>query len=99
MLSSEEKAYCRALEALRKKDYITADIEFDAAIQLYRESSGFRIMAQAAKILAELEQREKQLQITKETIIEETVTHGEETVIRRQGFQEKTRSSLPDLQF
>jgi outer membrane protein assembly factor BamD (BamD/ComL family) len=88
-LNKEEKAYCRALEALRKKDYTTADKEFKICGQQYGKNQGFNIISQATKLLAYLRQRDGKL--TKlETEIKESGTHGEETIVCGQGQQEKS---------
>lgn len=90
LLTEQEKAYCRALEALTGKDYIAADLEFDACQALFEKSPGFNIVAVATKLLVKLEyEKTKLLKIQAE--IEETDSHGEEAVVRRQGKQEETR--------
>jgi len=89
MLSKEEKAYCRALEALRNKDYITADKEFVNCSALFSESRGFKLISEATRMLVQLH-REKEKLSKIETEIEEAVCHGEKTVICGQGEQEET---------
>jgi hypothetical protein len=84
LLTEQEKAYCRALEALTAKDYAAADREFEGCKALFEKSSGFNIVAAATKLLVRLEQ--EKLRISKiDAEIEETDSHGEETVVRRQG--------------
>lgn len=90
MLSGEEKAYCRALEALQNKDYQTADKEFDRCRELYAGSRGFHIIAEATRLLAFIRAEQQKL-TKKETDIEEASCHGEETIVRGQSEQEKTR--------
>jgi hypothetical protein len=89
MLSREEKAYCRALEALQKKDYITADKEFGNCDSLFAESRGYKIISEATRLLVQLQKEKEQLSNI-ETEIEEAVCHGEETVVCGQGEQEET---------
>jgi outer membrane protein assembly factor BamD (BamD/ComL family) len=90
MLSKEEKAYCRALEALQNKDYQTADKEFERCRSLYADSKGFHIIAEATRMLAFI-RAEQQKQTITASAIEETFSHGEETVVRGQSEQEETR--------
>jgi TolA-binding protein len=89
MLKKEEKAYCRALEALQNKDYTAADKEFESCSDLYADSQGFNIISEATKLLAELKREKKKFDKT-ENEIEEAVCHGEETVVCGQGQQEET---------
>ncbi len=89
MLTAEEKAYCLALEALRNRDYASADRQFDACREAFAGSSGFMIIAEAARLMVQI-QRKKTDASKIETQIKETVDHGEETVICRQGSEEET---------
>jgi outer membrane protein assembly factor BamD (BamD/ComL family) len=87
ILTPEEKAYCRGLEALRKKDYAVADKEFKACAKLHGDSRGFNIIAQAAGLMAVLQQ--EKVKISKlENHIRETAENGEETVVCRQISEE-----------
>jgi hypothetical protein len=90
MLSLEEKAYCRALEALKKRDYVTADREFDNCASMFADSRGFKIISEAARMLARL-RNEKSNTVNIKTEIKESVSHGEETIVCGQGEQEETR--------
>lgn len=87
MLSPEEKSYCRALEALRKKDYITADKEFKACRSLFTGSKRVKIISEATRILVVL-QEEKQKQKINEERIQEAISHGEKAIVCGQGEQE-----------
>ncbi|MCK5125577.1 MAG: hypothetical protein KAR42_04920 [candidate division Zixibacteria bacterium] len=89
MLSFEEKSYCRALEALRKKDYITADKEFEACKSLYVDSAGIKIISEAVRTLVALRDEKKKLE-KREITIQETVNHGEEAIVCGQGQQEES---------
>lgn len=89
MLTQEEKAYCRALEALKKKDYITADKEFGNCGAMFGESRGFQLISEATGMLVQLH-KEKAKLLKIQTEIEEAVCHGKETVICGQGEQEET---------
>jgi len=90
LLTEQEKAYCRALEALGEKHYAVADREFDACQELFEDGLGFRIIAAATKIMARLEAEKAQAERI-QTEIEEAVCHGEKTVICGQSEQEETR--------
>jgi hypothetical protein len=90
LLTEQEKAYCRALEALATGDYAAADREFDVCSALFEKSSGFNIVAVATKLLVRLQQEKIKLSKIKNEI-EETDRHGEETIVRGQGEQEETR--------
>jgi len=97
MLSVEEKAYCRALEALKRKDYVAAVQEFDACGPRFGDNRGFQIMSEAARLMVALRQECEQKQKIQNEI-KEAISHGKETIIRGQGVQEETRQRLPDLQ-
>ena len=88
MLSPEEKAYCRGLEALKKKDYAAADKEFETCREQYGHSQGFMIIAEAAHLLTRLRQEKEPTEI-KENDIKENSSYGEETIVCRQGLQEE----------
>jgi|GEM_PF-3586978 len=89
ILTDEEKAYCRGLEALREKNYVSAYEEFEICGNLYSESRGFTIIAEATRILACLSQDRKRLEKI-EKKIKETSGYGKETIILREGIEEET---------
>ena len=89
MLTPEEKAYCRALEALRKKDYITADKEFGNCGAMFAESRGFKVITEATRMLVQLHKEKTKLQKI-QTEIKEAVSHGKETIVCGQGEQKET---------
>lgn len=88
MLTKEEKAYCRALEALQNKDYIAAEMELGRCRVLFADSRGFKIISEATGMLVQL-QKEKAKLTNNETQIKEAVCHGEETVVFGQSEQEE----------
>ena len=72
---------------MRKKDYITADKEFEGCRDLYTESAGIRIISEATKILvAVADEKEKLKKVEKK--IEETKNHGEKAIVCGQSEQE-----------
>jgi hypothetical protein len=89
MLSFEEKAYCRALEALRNKDYISADKEFEASGDEFSGSRGLKIIKEATKLMALLRNEKLNFEKTRNEI-KENLSHGEKTVVFGQSQQEKT---------
>lgn len=89
MLRAEEKAYCLALEALRNHDYAAADREFDVCREMFVGSAGFLIIAEATRLMVQIQRRKAEVAKI-ETQIKETVDYGEETVICRQGSEEET---------
>ena len=90
MLSREEKAYCRGLEALKQRDFALAGKEFEACGELHGSSKGFRIVAEATRLLVVLAEEKQRLEKFKMTI-KEASGHGKETVVRGQGIEKETR--------
>ncbi len=89
ILTEQEKAYCLGLEALKEKDFATADRYFRACGDLHRDSRGYQIIAQATAILAFIAE-EKLRQRKIESKIKEIKENGEETVVRGEGLEEET---------
>lgn len=89
MLTAEEKAYCRALTALRNKDFAAADTEFQACSSSFASSTGFKIIAEATRLLVQLQEEKAKLKKITLTI-KEAASHGQETVVCGQGQQEET---------
>ena len=87
MLTHNEKAYCRGLEALRNKDYPAADKEFRKSKELFGDNKGFKIITEAVAMLAFLYDEKKKIEIE----IEENHNHGKETIICGQSFKEKAQ--------
>lgn len=85
MLTHNEKAYCRGLEALRNKDYSEADKEFGKSRELFGDNKGFKIITEAVAMLAFLDDEKKKMEIE----IEENFNHGKKTIIRGQSLEEK----------
>ncbi len=54
MLSPSEKAYCRALLALKDKDYLSARTLFDEAAPGFKDSREFNLMREATALLIEV---------------------------------------------
>jgi hypothetical protein len=75
MLSPEEKAYCRALEALSRKEFESAVREFDLCGERLDGNYRLQIMAQAARILCVI-QKEKRQRQSFESKIKESLLNG-----------------------
>ncbi len=97
MLSVEEKAFCRALEALKRRDFDGAVTEFDACGGRFDENKSIRIMAEATRLIVALRQEYERKQKIQNDI-KEAINHGKEAIIRGQSIEEKTRQHLSDLQ-
>ncbi len=90
MLTTEEKAYCRGLEALQRREYAVAVKELEACKSQFAGSQNFLIIAEAATLLAQLEEQKQKMRNAFHTS-EEIESHGEEASIRGQGFEEEAR--------
>lgn len=75
MLSPEEKAYCRALEALTRRDYPAAISSFEKCGERFADNQRLQIMAQAARIICAV-QEEKRLREFIESNIVEALLNG-----------------------
>ena len=85
ILSGQEKAYCRGLDALRKNDYIVADKFFKECSELHRGSHGFEIIAQATQMLVFIEGQKQKQHLTENT--KEIEENGKETILLGQGLE------------
>ena len=54
MLSPSEKAYCRALLALKDKDYQSAQVMFDEAAPDFGDNREFNLMREVTALLIEV---------------------------------------------
>ena len=55
MLSENEKAYCQALLALRRKDYLKALVSFEKAAQAFGTNGEFNLLYQSTRVLVEVQ--------------------------------------------
>lgn len=90
MLTPQEKAYCRGLEALRRKDFIAADKEFATCGEQTAGHDRFSILTEATRLLAYIRLEKDRLNKIENTL-QETIHHGKETIICRQGIEEEPR--------
>lgn len=75
MLTVEEKAYCRALEALCRKNFEIAVAEFEKCGERLDENKRLQIMAQAARIICVIREEKRQRE-TIESNIKEAQVNG-----------------------
>jgi hypothetical protein len=75
VLTPQEKAYCRGLAALQRKDFIAADREFGAGEEQTPGHSQFTILREATRLLAYVLAEKKRLAEI-ENSIQETIHHG-----------------------
>jgi hypothetical protein len=90
VLTPQEKAYCRGLEALRRRDFIAADKEFAACGEQNTGRDRFSILIEATRLLAYI-RMEKERLAKMENTLQETIHHGQETIVCRQGIEEEPR--------
>ncbi|MFQ5499230.1 MAG: hypothetical protein ACE5FH_06130 [Candidatus Zixiibacteriota bacterium] len=82
MLSLPEKAYCRALAALKNEDYALAANEFEQAAEFFRENAEFNLLRETNRLL--LTVREELAQSEAENLQkQEALSNGQETKLRR----------------
>lgn len=83
MLNPAEKAYCLALDALRRKDYPVAADCFDRAAPYFDENWEFNLFRETTSLLVAL-QKEIVIAEEEESIIEieEVFSNGQKTDIR-----------------
>jgi len=75
MLNPSEKAYCRALLALKNKDYRAAAAHFDGAAADFRDNQEFVLLRETNRLL--LTVKKELVQNDDSTIeIEETFSNG-----------------------
>ena len=85
MLNAAEKAYCLALQALKRREYSTADRLFDQAAGFFAENQEFRLVRETTRLLVavkeELGTAESDKRIER-TEIEELISYGKENELR-----------------
>ena len=86
MLKAAEKAYCLALEALKRRDYRQADQLFGQAAGFFADNQEFRLMRETTRLLVavkeELGSWEPEGVKKSESYIEEVMTYGEKDELR-----------------
>ncbi len=76
MLSLGEKAYCAALLALKKKEYLQAFENFEKAAPYFANNKEFTLYHDTTKLLVEVKRKLGTLSEDDKIEIEEIFTHG-----------------------
>ena len=86
MLKAAEKAYCLALEALKRRDYRQADQMLQQASGFFADNEEFRLLRETTRLLVavkeELGSSASEGVKTSELYIEEVMTYGEKDELR-----------------
>ncbi len=82
MLRSEEKAYCRALVALRRKDYRVASEHFERAATLFGEDRQFNLLRETTRLLLAVKDERTRIAVKDNVEIEEVRLDGKENHVR-----------------
>ncbi len=82
MLSDAEKAYCLALEALKRKDYPAASNHFDKAVPHFKNNREFNLLRQTTELLLAVKEERKKLDGEDMIELEEVLPYGEEKDFR-----------------
>ena len=86
MLNAAEKAYCLALQALKRRDYRQADQQFEQAAGFFADNQEFRLIRETNRLLVavkeELGSLEREDVKRSELYLEEVLTHGEKDELR-----------------
>ena len=89
MLNSSEKAYCRALQALKAKHYAQAARCFEQAAPFFADNRDFRLYWETTRLLLAVKQALGTFD--DELVIEEVFTDGQEANLHRQGEARQQR--------
>jgi phage terminase large subunit-like protein len=83
MLNRFEKAYCLALEALRRKEYLVAADHFEQAASQFANAKEFALLSETTRTLVAVQTELATLETDDSEIeIEEVFSNGQETDIR-----------------
>ena len=76
MLEPAEKAYFRALTALKDKDYETAAEQFEKAALFFEQNEEFGIFRETTRLLVAVTKELRKLEKEESLNIEESFSHG-----------------------
>ena len=76
MLKAGEKAYCAALLALKRKDYLSASEYFRQAAPYFKENKEFNLYSETTKLLVAVKRELGTLEHDDKLEIEEIFTNG-----------------------
>ncbi len=82
MLEPEEKAYCRALLALKRKDYRSAVDHFRQAAPRFRQDREFVLLRETTRLLLAVKEERKRISTRQDAVTKETFSHGQEDLVR-----------------
>jgi hypothetical protein len=82
MLKPEEKAYCRALLALKQRDYRAALGFFDQAAPGFADNREFQLYRETTRLLLTVKHKLAELKNEDTVNIKEAVSHGQKTELR-----------------
>jgi hypothetical protein len=76
MLNASEKAYCEALQALKRKDYQAATSHFDAAADYFKNNREFTLLRETTRLLLAVRRERQRWESADRIEIEEVFSHG-----------------------
>jgi hypothetical protein len=76
MLNSGEKAYCAALMALKRKDFMAASEYFNQAAPYFKSDKEFNLYYETTRLLVEVKKELGTLEVDDKLEIEEIFTNG-----------------------
>jgi len=82
MFNESEKAYCRALLALKDKDYHVAADCFEKAAPFFENNVEFQLLMETNRLLLLVKENLAAMDADDDIEIEETITYGQETELR-----------------
>jgi len=85
MLNAAEKAYCLALQALKRREYRRADKLFDQAAGFFADNREFRLVRETTRLLVAVKEELGSFESdesNERTELEEVLTYGEKDELR-----------------
>ncbi len=85
MLNAAEKAYCLALEALKRREYRRADELFEQAAGFFADNPEFRLVRETTRLLVTVKEELgsfESAESNERTEIEEVMSYGEKDELR-----------------
>ncbi len=76
MLKSGEKAYCAALLALKRKDYVAASKHFKVAAPYFENDKEFKLFYETTRLLVEVKKELGEIDRVEKLEIEELFSNG-----------------------
>jgi len=82
MLNPSEKAYCQALLALKRKDYVAAAEQFEKASPGFSGNKEFVLIRETTRLLLAVRDKLSVMEGNDSIEIEEAFSHGQKTELR-----------------